>query len=642
MGESTHILVVDDNLAMLGAVARLLRAAGHEVLEADTGEKALRVAREHHPALILLDVRLPDANGIDICRTIKSDPSFADTFVALLSSVDITPDSQIIGLEAGADSYIARPVHNRELVARVVALLRIQRTERRLRESETLWRTVFAAANDAMLLLNDDLSIRACNRSALDLYGFSEEELLAMGLEELCVPHPGEETPSHPELLARETRFVVETEHRRRDGSVVPVEVSGTPFREGARTGFIYAVRDITDRKRTERETSQLVDLVEYQSRKLHSIVANVPGIVWEAWKHPGSELPRIDFVSDYALKMLGYPTDEWITVPDFWLTIAHPDDRDRASRETIAIFSGGGNGRMELRMIAADGRVVWVEAYSTVIIGEDGMPAGLRGVMMDVTERKLAEEEIRRLNSDLERRVLERTAQLQAANRELEAFSYSVSHDLRAPFRHIVGFADLLNKRIGTGLDESGKHYLDTISQSAKYAGTLVDNLLSFSQMGRTELRHMKVDMGQLVREVIADMEQETEGRTIEWTIAALPTIEGDASMLRLAVDNLLANAIKYTRPRKVAKIEVGMIPGEGERIFFVRDNGVGFDIRYAGKLFGVFQRLHRSEEFEGTGIGLANVQRIVQRHGGRVWAEGIEDEGATFYFSIPTSTQE
>ena len=188
MVDSTQILVVDDNLAMLAAVGRVLRGAGHEVLEAATGEEALRLAEAHHPALILLDVRLPDANGVDLCRTLKSDPSFADTFIVLLSSIDITPENQVVGLDAGAVSYITRPVHHRELVARVGALLRIQSAERRLRESETLWRTVFAAANDPLLLLDADMSIQACNRRATDLYGFTEEELRSMPLREVSAP----------------------------------------------------------------------------------------------------------------------------------------------------------------------------------------------------------------------------------------------------------------------------------------------------------------------------------------------------------------------------------------------------------------------------------------------------------------------
>jgi two-component system, chemotaxis family, sensor kinase Cph1 len=228
---------------------------------------------------------------------------------------------------------------------------------------------------------------------------------------------------------------------------------------------------------------------------------------------------------------------------------------------------------------------------------------------------------------------------ELQRSNKELEAFSYSVSHDLRAPFRHIVGYSNLLKTREGANLSERGRHYVETIIEAAFSAGTLVDNLLSFSQMGRHALNKVSGDLNALVDEVRRKVERDvTPDRILRWEIGSLGRVHADPVMLRLVIENLLSNAVKYTRGKPEAVIEIGRLPAQdGEAVFFVRDNGVGFDMAYVDKLFGVFQRLHRVEEFEGTGIGLANVRRIIERHGGRTWAEGRPGAGATFHFTLP-----
>lgn len=253
--------------------------------------------------------------------------------------------------------------------------------------------------------------------------------------------------------------------------------------------------------------------------------------------------------------------------------------------------------------------------------------------VVRDITVQKQGEAKILELNLAL-RSQLE---QLAATNRELESFSYSVSHDLRAPLRHIIGFVDLLNAKAGPALDEKSLHYLEVISGAATKMGLLIDDLLAFSRMGRSEMMRGWVNLGLLVREIVGDLQADLQEREIEWDIAPLPVVLGDASMLRQVLINLIGNAAKFTRSRPEAKITIGAVDRENETEIFVKDNGVGFDETYAGKLFGLFQRLHANEEFEGTGVGLAIVQRIVFRHGGRVWAEGSVDNGACFWFSLP-----
>lgn len=249
----------------------------------------------------------------------------------------------------------------------------------------------------------------------------------------------------------------------------------------------------------------------------------------------------------------------------------------------------------------------------------------------------KLRTYKINKRNLELEQHVVDRTRQLEAANEELKSFSYSVSHDLRAPLRHIDGFIELLHEQIAGSLDKQSQHYMENISNAAKRMGILIDDLLSFSRMGRQEMLKQTIDLGTLVHNIIKELESDTAGRDIQWSIAELPVVIGDRAMLRVMLVNLILNALKFTRRCKKAKIEIGCNTQKAETIFFVRDNGVGFDSNYIDQLFGVFRRLHSADEFEGSGVGLANVRRIIDRHGGRTWAEGQVNQGATFYFSLP-----
>jgi light-regulated signal transduction histidine kinase (bacteriophytochrome) len=252
------------------------------------------------------------------------------------------------------------------------------------------------------------------------------------------------------------------------------------------------------------------------------------------------------------------------------------------------------------------------------------------------VTQQKAAEREIHRLNEDLEHRVTQRTAELETSNKELEAFTYSVSHDLRAPLRHISGFTRILVEEFGGALPAEAHQHLQRIEQGTHRMGRLVDELLNLTRVGRQPLALQVTGLDSVVRDVLAVLQPDIEGRAIEWNIAQLPFVECDPTLIRQVFQNLISNALKYSRPRSPAVIEIGQTERDGQQVLFVRDNGVGFSMKYADKLFGVFQRLHRAEDFEGTGVGLANVHRIIQKHGGRVWAEAELDRGATFYFTL------
>jgi PAS domain S-box-containing protein len=289
-----------------------------------------------------------------------------------------------------------------------------------------------------------------------------------------------------------------------------------------------------------------------------------------------------------------------------------------------------------ELKKTRADGTRVVVASRWSLRRDELGRPAAILETNNDITERKRREQEIRILNEELRKR----TAELEAINKELEAFAYSVSHDLRAPLRHMAGFTELLKKNTASLLNERSQRYVMMILESARRMGNLIDDLLAFSRIGRAETHKTMVSLEQLVEEALTEVRQDTEGRHIDWRVGGLPACYGDRSMLRLALVNLISNAVKFTRTRSQAEIEIGCMNQQQDQVVvFIRDNGVGFDMKYVSKLFGVFQRLHPTEAFEGTGIGLATVQRIVQRHGGKAWAEGLVGKGATFCFSLSKS---
>jgi PAS domain S-box-containing protein len=410
-------------------------------------------------------------------------------------------------------------------------------------------------------------------------------------------------------VAATEGRWEDECWRVRKDGTRFWANVVITAMRDetGTLRGFSKVTRDLTERQRGEATFRRLLE-----SAPDAIVIVNREG--------------HIVFVNAQTERLFGYAREALLDQPVEMLLPerfreSHVNHRSGYLGDPRARVMGAG---LDLYGRHRDGTEFPVEISLSPLETEDGTLT--MSSIRDVTERKRAEEELRHLN-----------AQLVTANKELEAFSYSVSHDLRAPLRHINGFTELLKAHVGSRLDATGQLYMNTIVNSAKRMGNLIDDLLIFSRMGKSGMSMGTVNFATLVREIMNDLHAEVTGREVSWRIDNLPEVYGDATMLRQVWVNLMGNAVKYTRTRTRAEIEIGSRREGKKYVFFVRDNGVGFDPQYAGKLFGVFQRLHHSDEFEGTGVGLANVRRIIQRHGGRTWAEGRVDSGAVFFFSLP-----
>ena len=426
-------------------------------------------------------------------------------------------------------------------------------------------------------------------------------------------------------------RFENEGWRLRKDGSRfwADVVISAVRNAQGELLGFVKIARDLTDRRRAEQALLRSRQMFEglFENSPDAIILVDQAGCIVRVNS-------RIDALFGYTRAELEGQSVE-ILIPERYraghgghLTAYCTAPRTRTMNEGLELFAR-----------RKDGSEFPVDIMLSPLKTDEGNHA--LAVIRDITSRKQAAEKIQKLNEALK----ERADLLEVVNKELESFSYSVSHDLRAPLRHIHGFVEILQKSPAFETDQPAHRYMEVISKAAKQMGMLIDDLLAFSRTGRSEINPVQIRMREMVDQVIRDFEMDCKDRKITWDIKPLSSVHGDANLIRLVCVNILGNAIKYTRKRAEAKIEIGELDGADnqphgrEVVYYVRDNGVGFDMRYASKLFGVFQRLHRAEDFEGTGIGLANVQRIIRRHGGRVWAEGEVEAGAAFFFSLPVN---
>jgi PAS domain S-box-containing protein len=403
----------------------------------------------------------------------------------------------------------------------------------------------------------------------------------------------------------------------RADGEEFPLEASISQIEADGQKLFTVILRDITERKRAEealKEQTRILDLAPVLIRDIGSRI-----VFWNT----GAEL-MYGWTSEEALEKISYS----LMKTEF----------PRPMEEIKARLLARGYWEGELVHTRKNGERLVVASHWVLHRDEEGKPKAVLEVNNDITERKDAEKEVRRLNEELEQRVVNRTAELQTANQELEAFSYSVSHDLRAPLRHIDGFSQALLEDYSDKLDSTGKIYLQEVRGASQEMAQLIDDMLQLARVTRTGMRRELVNLSNAARAVVSELTHREPDRQVAVNIEDGLTTHGDKRLLKIILTNLLGNAWKFTSREERAEISFGR-QQNGESSYFISDNGAGFDMAYLGKLFGAFQRLHTAGEFEGTGIGLATVQRIVHRHGGRVWAKGAVNKGATFYFTLPNS---
>lgn len=501
-----------------------------------------------------------------------------------------------------------------------------KQSEERLRRSQQQLAGVIGSAMDAIITVDDEQRIILFNAAAERMFIFPAEDAIGQSLERFVPERFRVAHKSHIEdfgethVTRRSMGAPGSLYGLRADGEEFPIEASISQIKSDGRKLYTVILRDITERKHADealKEQARILDLAPVMIRDLKGRI-----LLWNT----GAE------------QMYGWSSEE--AVGKLAQDLKHTEF-PRPLEEIKARLLAHGHWEGEVIHKRKDGHRIIVASQWVLHRDENDKPKAILEVNNDITERKHAEREIRRLNAELEQRVSERTAQLQAVNKELEAFSYSVSHDLRAPLRHIDGFSQALLEDYPDKLDEVGKTYLREVRSASQEMAQLIDDVLQLARVTRSEMRREVVDLSDLARGITAELRKREPKRKVILNVGEELETRGDKRLLKIVLNNLLGNAWKFTAKQTYAQISFGLDRKNGENTYFIRDNGAGFDMAYVGKLFGAFQRLHTAGEFEGTGIGLATVQRIVYRHGGRVWAEGAVDKGATFYFTLPNSEE-
>jgi PAS domain S-box-containing protein len=524
----------------------------------------------------------------------------------------------------------SRWVLRRDAEGNPSGILESNRDIGRSKQEEQKFRNLLESAPDAIVIVDQKGLIQLINAQTEKLFGYTRAELIGAPVETLVPQCFRGRHWSHREGYAqspqpRSMGAGLELYGRRKDGTEFPIEISLSPLETAEGTLLCSAIRDVTQRKQLaerHRENELRFRLLIDAVKDYAIISLDADGLV-TTW-NTGAE------------RLKGYSSGEIIGQH---MSRFYPQADIARRKPDQELQQAASTGHMEDQgwRVRKDGSHFWAEVAITAVHDSAGKLIGFLKIAKDITAKRDAEDQIQKLNSELTQRVEE----LGTVNRELESFSYSVSHDLRAPLRHVDGFARILKEEYSPTLPEDAIRYLDRILEAATHMGQLIDDLLNLARIGRREMKREGVRIANVVKQAIAELPSEAQERHIEWRIEPLPEMNCDAGLLKLVFSNLLSNAVKFTRKQPIAVIEIGARMTGGVATIFVRDNGVGFDPRYADKLFGVFQRLHRHEDFEGTGVGLATVQRIIRRHGGEIWAESQVNSGTTFSFTLGLLSQ-
>ena len=571
------ILVVEDSPTQAEELLYTLIQNQFYVRKASNGKEAVSLIGQQKPMLVISDIMMPEMNGYELCQYIKENENLRDIPVILLTSLS-DPQDIIRGLESGADNFIMKPFDETYLLSRIDYVVANQDLQRK----ERLEMGVEIFFGGKRYFINSQ------KRQILDLL-ISTYESAVKKNEEL-----------------KKTQLELRILNEDLEKKVLE------------RTALL--TQEIVIRKKNEEELVKLRKAVDTSGEAIFLTDRN--GV--------------IQFINPEFTNLYGFTYSEVVgkATPRILKSgsLSHEDYKGFwnkiLNKETI---------KGEILNKTKDGRLVMIERSVSPFLDEENNIIGFLAVQRDITQRKQAEEEIQKLNSELENRIVERTAQLESAYKELEAFSYSVSHDLRAPLRSIDGFSSALLQNYSDKLDEKGEKYLHIISSATKKMNDLIEDLIGLSRVSRAVLDRTAVDLSMIVNNIISDLRKDDPDRSYEFIIEQGLSADCDKNLISIVIENLLRNSFKYSRNKPKTKIEFNVIKKEGEKnIYFVRDDGAGFDMKYAEKLFGPFQRLHSESEFPGTGIGLATVKRIINRHGGNIWAEAEIENGATFYFTL------